>query len=65
MQTRIFIVIPLQIALCQRKSISINDVMGSGNADYSVKTTDCRPEISKRLRQRMFLQAIRSSLRNM
>jgi|HubBroStandDraft_3_1064219.scaffolds.fasta_scaffold217844_3 hypothetical protein len=33
--------------------------------DYSVKTTDCTPEISNRLRQRMFLQAIRSSLRNM
>jgi hypothetical protein len=32
---------------------------------YSVKTTDCTPEISKRLRQRMFLQASMSSLRSM
>jgi hypothetical protein len=32
---------------------------------YSVKTTDCTPEISKRFRQRIFLQAIRSSLRSM
>ena len=32
---------------------------------YSVKTTDCTPEISKRLRQRRFLQAIMSSLRSM
>jgi len=32
---------------------------------YSVKTTDCTPEISNLLRQRMFLQAIRSSFRSM
>ena len=31
---------------------------------YSVNTTDCTLVISKRFRQRMFLQAIRSSLRN-
>jgi len=41
----------------------------AGRADdapsHSVKTTDCTPEISNRLRQRMFLQAIRSSLRSM
>ena len=36
-----------------------------GSLDYSVNTTDCTPEISKRLRQRTFLQAIRSSLRSM
>jgi hypothetical protein len=30
-----------------------------------VNTTDCTPEISKRLRQRMFLQAIKSSRRIM
>jgi hypothetical protein len=34
-------------------------------ACYSVKTTDCTPEISNRLRQCMFLQAIMSSLRSM
>jgi hypothetical protein len=33
--------------------------------DHSVNTTDCTPEISNRFRQRMFLQAIRSSLRSM
>lgn len=32
---------------------------------YSVKTTDCTPEISNRFRQRIFLQAIKSSLRSM
>jgi hypothetical protein len=31
----------------------------------SMNTTDCNPEISKRLRQRTFLQAIMSSLRSM
>ena len=38
---------------------------GSHKLSYSVNTTDCTPEISKRLRQRMFLQAIMSSLRSM
>jgi hypothetical protein len=33
--------------------------------DQSVNTTDCTPEISKRLRQRIFLHAIMSSLRTM
>jgi hypothetical protein len=31
---------------------------------YSVNTTDCNPEISKRLRQRRFLHANMSSLRS-
>src|SRR6185312_11560183 len=43
------------LAECSRRSAD----------SYSVKTTDCTPEISKRLRQRTFLQAIRSSLRSM
>src|SRR5579885_396206 len=34
-------------------------------SNYSVKTTDCSDEISKRLRQRMFLHAIMSSFRTM
>lgn len=34
-------------------------------ADYSVNTTDCTPETSKRLRQRGFLHTTRSSLRSM
>jgi len=32
---------------------------------YSVNTTDCTPDISNRFRQRMFLHAIKSSLRSM
>ena len=36
-----------------------------GQIRYSVNTTDCTPEISKRLRQRKFLQAIMSSRRSM
>src|SRR5579863_3584300 len=37
---------------------------GASAPPYSVSTVDC-PEISNRLRQRMFLQAIMSSLRTM
>ena len=37
---------------------------GTGFSAYR-NATVCRPAISKRLRQRMFLQAIRSSLRSM
>jgi len=36
----------------------------AASVNYSVITVDC-PEISNRLRQRMFLQAIMSSLRTM
>ena len=54
-----------EIAIRTKIAILTKEVIAQSARFYPRKATLCTPAISKRLRQRMFLQAIMSSRRSM